>query len=226
MSPEISEGGRGYGPIANGHSILGRRVGCRSCGLRTVLASAPTENRLVFIILRGGLDALHTLPPYADKNYRKLRPTLALDRPGNTNGAIDIGGYSGLHPSLAGLHGLYASKELMFMTAATTTQYRRPLCFDGPNLLENGTGIPFGAKDGWLNRAIAGLNGGDRRLGFASGSAAVPFILQGNAGVQMWAKSALPREWSKDFLLRLTNSMRPIPYSPRRSHERSGFSKT
>ena len=179
----------------------GAALAAATAGSRTVFASAPTENRLVFIILRGGLDALHTLPPYADKDYRQLRPTLALDMPGNTNGAIDVDGYFGLHPSLEGLHVLYASKELMFMTAATT-QYRSRSHFDGQNLLENGSGIPFGAKDGWLNRAIAGLNGGDRRLGFASGPS-VPFILQGDAGVQMWANSALP-EGDEDFLSRLT----------------------
>ena len=169
---------------------------------RTAFAAAPTENRLVFIILRGGLDGLHTLPPYADKDYQQLRPTLALGGPGSENSAIDLDGYFGLHPTLSGLKDLYVAKELLFMPAATT-QYRKRSHFDGQNLLENGSGIPYGAKGGWLNRAITGMNGGDRRLGLALGPA-VPFILQGNAGVQTWAKSALP-EVDEDFLVRLAN---------------------
>ena len=61
-----------------------------------------------------------------------------------------------------------------------TTRYRDRSHFDGQNLLENGSGIPFGAKDGWLNRAIVGLDQGDRRMGLALGPA-VPLLLHGPA---------------------------------------------
>jgi len=171
-------------------------------GSRTAFAAAPTEKRLVVIILRGGLDALHALPPYADTAYSQLRPTLAIKAPGNEEGALDLDGYFGLHPALAPLRDLYRAKELLIMPASTT-QYRNRSHFDGQNLLENGSGIPFGAKDGWLNRAIGGLTENDRRLGLALGPA-VPLILQGEAGVQTWASSVLP-EAGEDFLNRLTH---------------------
>ena len=72
---------------------------------------------------------------------------------------------------------LYRAGELLLVPAAAT-RYRDRSHFDGQNMLENGSGKPYGAQDGWLNRAVLGLNGGDRRLGLALGPS-VPLILQG-----------------------------------------------
>lgn len=156
-------------------------------------ARAPTENRFVFVFLRGGLDGLHALAPYADADYRRLRPRLALER----DALIDLDGYFGLHRSLGPLEPLWRRGELALVPAAAT-QYRDRSHFDGQNMLENGAGHPFGADDGWLNRAIAGLNGGDRRLGLSLGPN-VPLILQGEADVQSWSHDSLP-DASADFL--------------------------
>ena len=175
---------------------------------RVALASAPTENRLVVVILRGGLDSLHAVPPYGDPEYARLRPRLALPGPGEENGALDLDGYFGLHPALAPLRRLYREGELLVVPAATT-RYRDRSHFDGQNLLENGSGIPFGAKDGWLNRAIVGLDRGDRRMGLALGPA-VPLLLHGPAPVATWADSPLPKT-DKDFLGRLAYSYRDDP---------------
>lgn len=157
----------------------------------TAFARTPGDNRLVCIVLRGALDGLHALPPYADADYRSLRPLIAVPKPGEEKGAIDLNGYFGLHPGLAPLESLYAAKELLFIPA-TATRYRRRSHFDGQNMLENGSGKPFGARDGWLNRAIVGMNGGNRRLGLALGPS-LPLLMQGPASVQTWAPSSLPK---------------------------------
>ncbi|MEZ5649061.1 MAG: DUF1501 domain-containing protein [Burkholderiaceae bacterium] len=68
-------------------------------------------------------------------------------------------------------------------------------------MLENGSNRPFGASDGWLNRAVVALHEGDRRLGLSVGPA-MPLILQGKAGVQTWSDSTLP-ELDDDFLRRI-----------------------
>jgi uncharacterized protein (DUF1501 family) len=167
---------------------------------RLAFAAAPTDDRLVFVVLRGGLDGLHAVAPYADSDYRRLRPTLALGAPGQENGVLDLDGSFGLHPMLAPLQPLYANGELLVIPAATT-RYRARSHFDGQNLLENGSGVPFGARDGWLNRAIASLHRGDDRLGLALGPA-VPLLLQGKADVATWADSPLPKA-DADFLSRL-----------------------
>lgn len=163
-------------------------------------ADAPTDKRFIMIFLRGGMDGLHALSPYADNDYKRLRPILGLNAPGQKNGVLDLDGYFGLHASFAPLKKLYASNELSLIPAASTG-YRNRSHFDGQNVLENGSGTPYGAKDGWLNRAILGLNEGDRRLGLALGPT-IPVILQGDGNVQTWANSQLP-EADEDFLKQL-----------------------
>ena len=164
---------------------------------RAAFAAAPTDRRFVLVLLRGGLDGLHALPPHGDRDYRHLRPTLAL----LPDPALDLDGYFGLHPALGDLMPLYRAGELLFVPAAAT-RYRDRSHFDGQNMLENGSGKPYGAQDGWLNRAILGLNGGDRRLGLALGPS-VPLILQGPAHVRSWSDSTLPAV-DEDFLARIT----------------------
>lgn len=172
--------------------------------VRFAHAATPGDQRLVLIILRGAMDGLHALPPYADDDYRRLRPRLAIGAPGTADGAIDLDGYFGLHPSLGPLHDLYTNGELLFIPASTT-RYGDRSHFDGQNVLENGTAVPYGARDGWLNRALVGLDAaapaGDRRLGLSIGPA-VPLILQGEAAVTTWSDSSLP-EPSEDFLSRV-----------------------
>jgi uncharacterized protein (DUF1501 family) len=171
---------------------------------RATFAAAPTDRRFVLVLLRGGLDGLHALPPHGDKDYRRLRPSLALA----PDAALDLDGRFGLHPALGDLMPLYRAGEVLFVPAAAT-RYRDRSHFDGQNMLENGSGKPYGAPDGWLNRAILGLNGGDRRLGLALGPA-VPLILQGPARVRSWSESGLPAV-DEDFLSRMTMAYQNDP---------------
>jgi len=167
---------------------------------RLALAAAPIDNRLAIVILRGGLDGLHAAPPHGDPRYRELRPNIAVPAPGEPGGALDLDGYFGLHPALAPLLEMYQAGQMLILPAATTS-YRARSHFDGQNLLENGTMQPHGATDGWLNRAIVHLNGGDRRLGLALGHA-LPLILRGPANVPTWAPTSFP-EADEDLLSRL-----------------------
>ncbi len=167
---------------------------------RVAFGAAPTENRLAIVILRGGLDGLHAVPPYGDRRYRTLRPSIAVPSPGQEDGALDLNGTFGLHPALAPLQKLYGQKQLLIVQAATTG-YAQRSHFDGQNVLENGTNIPYGAQDGWLNRALLRLNDGDRRLGLSVGHS-VPLVMRGDARVQTWAPTNLPQA-DDDFLTRL-----------------------
>ncbi|MEZ5649060.1 MAG: hypothetical protein R3E87_00760 [Burkholderiaceae bacterium] len=99
-------------------------------GSRLAVAGAPTESRLVLILLRGGLDGLHAMPAHADADYRRLRPTLALGAPGSEHGVLDLDGYFGLHPGLRALHEMYVRRELALLPAASTA-YRKRSHFDG-----------------------------------------------------------------------------------------------
>ncbi|MCB1394679.1 MAG: DUF1501 domain-containing protein [Rhodobacter sp.] len=184
-------------------------------GNGVAFAAAPTEKRFVFIFLRGGLDGLHALAPYADADYRRLRPRIALER----DAVIDLDGYFGLHTAMEGLMPLVRAGELAFVPAAATG-YRERSHFDAQNMLENGSGVPYGARDGWLNRAILGLNAGDRRLGLSLGPT-VPLILQGQADVQSWSNDTLP-DVDADFLTRVAGLYQQDPAFADAFHDAQG----
>jgi uncharacterized protein (DUF1501 family) len=174
---------------------------------RAVVAKATTESRLVVIVQRGAMDGLAAVPPYGDRDYQGLRGDLAIAAPGKSDGAIDLDGFFGLHPSLAPLHDLYAQRQLA-VVHAVATPYRDRSHFDGQDLLENGTQTPHAVHDGWLNRAL-GLIGGSQTLGLAVGQS-VPLILRGQAAVTSWSPVKLP-EVSAEFLDKVADLYRNDP---------------
>ncbi len=175
---------------------------------RVSFANFVSDNRVVVMILRGGMDGLHALVPYTDTHYRNLRPKLALSPEDTNRSALDLDGYFAMHSALGPLMPLYRDAELLFVPAASTS-YKRRSHFDGQNILENGADKPFAVKDGWLNRVVSGLDRSDRRLGLALGSS-VPFILHGDTPVQTWSKTSLP-EVDGDFLNFLTHVYQSDP---------------
>ena len=157
------------------------------------LASAATDQRLVLILLRGGLDGLNTVVPYTDSAYRAARGPLSLLPPGDPDGVVDLDGSFGLHPALAPLAPFF-TKGQFAAVHAVGLPYPGRSHFDTQDVLENGSDRPVGARDGWLNRAIAALGGkepADHRLGLSVGRS-VPFILRGSAGVASWAPNFIP----------------------------------
>ena len=156
---------------------------------RLALAAAPIDQRLVVIVLRGAMDGLSAVPPYADPQYRDLRGALAIAAPGQTDGAFDLDGAFGLHPRLATLKALYDQRQLI-VAHAVATPYRDRSHFDGQDLLENGTDVPHRTADGWLNRGLSLLNSGNNG-GIALGDQ-VPLILRGETKVASWAPKRLP----------------------------------
>jgi len=188
--------------------ILGTGAAALAAALpRAVVAKAVTDSRLVVVILRGAMDGLAAVPPHGDRDYRALRGDLAIAAPGHGDGAIDLDGFFGLHPSLAPLHDVYAKRQLAIVHAVATP-YRDRSHFDGQDLLENGTVTPHAAHDGWLNRAL-GLVGGSQTLGLAVGQS-VPLILRGQAAVTSWSPVKLP-EVSAEFLDRVADLYRNDP---------------
>ena len=119
-------------------------------------AATSTDSRFVLVILRGGLDGLAAVPPYAEPAYAQLRGSLALSKPGTADGALDLDGAFGLHPSLTNLHAMYRAREALVLHAAATP-YRERSHFDAQNVLEDGGTTPNASGGGWLNRALAAL---------------------------------------------------------------------
>ena len=139
---------------------------------RLATAATNPDSRFVLVILRGGLDGLAAVAPYAEPAYAQLRGPLALSAPGTDNGALDLDGTFGLHPALANLHAMYRAREALVLHAAATP-YRERSHFDAQDYMETGTPDQKGTRDGWLNRYLA-LKG-TCEAGCAHGAKPSPF---------------------------------------------------
>lgn len=171
-------------------------------GIRLALASAPTDQRVVVIVLRGAMDGLAAVPPYGDPDYAPARGNLAFAAPGQENGCLDLDGHFGLNPALAELMPLWKGGEFAVIHAATTP-YRQRSHFDGQDILETG-GAEHALADGWLNRALSSMGGDGRALGLAVGPEE-PLILRGSAKIASWSPEQLLAPVSGDFLERLSD---------------------
>jgi uncharacterized protein (DUF1501 family) len=165
------------------------------CSRVAFAAAGDTDARFVLALLRGGLDGLSAVPPYADPDYARLRRQIAIAAPGRDGGALDLDGRFGLHPSLAFLHEAYADGELAVLHAVATP-YRERSHFDAQDVLESGFPAPHADRTGWLNRALAALPrsaqlANAQRRGVALGQN-VPLVLRGPAEVVSWSPSRLP----------------------------------
>ena len=116
-------------------------------------ARKERHKTLVCVCMRGGLDALTAVVPYADTDYYRVRPKIAVARPGRKDGVLPLDERFGLHPGLADLLPLFAQKQLA-VVHATGSQHPTRSHFEAQDYLE--TGVPGDATlDGWLNRYLA-----------------------------------------------------------------------
>lgn len=147
------------------------------------LMAAPWEERLVVIILRGGMDGIDVLRPLGEPAYAGLRPTLAA------GAAESLDGFWALHPALAPLLPLWQAGELAFMPAVSTPYRDKRSHFDGQALLEAGTGTdlaPARIRDGWLNRMLGVIPGATAETAYAIGQDGL-LVLAGAAGAMRWS---------------------------------------
>lgn len=146
-------------------------------------AATPWDNRLVVIILRGGMDGLDVVRPYGDPLLGKIRPTLGG---GPQDGAHDIDGFYALHPGLAPLVPMWKAGELGFVQAVSTPYRDKRSHFDGQDLLEAGTATIGGVRDGWLNRMLQVVPGITAQTAYAIGRSDMR-LMQGAAEVANWS---------------------------------------
>jgi uncharacterized protein (DUF1501 family) len=117
-------------------------------GVLAQSALAPGQ-RLVVIFQRGAADGLNVVVPYREKNYYKMRPSIAIPE----NQVVDLDGFFGLHPSLAAFKPLYDQKQLAIIHACGSPDMSRSH-FDAQDYMESGTPGVKNTDDGWLNRAL------------------------------------------------------------------------
>ena len=109
----------------------------------------PTGRRpvLVCVFQRGAVDGLSMVVPYADRDYVRERPRIAIP----SAEVIDLDGRFGLHPSLAGLAPLWRDGVLAVVHAVGSPDVTRSH-FDAQDYMESGTPGVKATPDGWLNR--------------------------------------------------------------------------
>ena len=126
--------------------------------IRPAMAQSAPAPTLVVIFQRGGCDGLNTVIPYGDDDYYALRPTIAVTPPdpADPDSALDLDGFFGLHPGLAGLKGIFDQGDLAVMPAVQYPDYSRSH-FDSQNFIESG--VREDNRDGWLNRYLNSSDG-------------------------------------------------------------------
>ncbi len=174
-----------------------------------VFAAAPGDRRFVTVLLRGALDGLAAVPPLSDPHYQEKRGSLALKPADEAGGCFALDHTFSLNPSLAALQTFWQKGELLFVHAAGNGYHTRSH-FDAQDLMESGLSDKTGISDGWLNRALALLQKGDRRLGLAVGGA-VPLILRGTVPVASWEPPGGMHDASPEFIAALTQLYQPDP---------------
>jgi uncharacterized protein (DUF1501 family) len=125
--------------------------------LQRAVAEIPASGKKKMVVLfqRGAMDGLNVVVPFAEPNYYRLRPTIAIPQPsrGGADAAIDLDGFFGLHPSLQPLQPLFQSNQLAIVQAVGSPDPSRSH-FDAQDFMESGTPGVKSTDDGWLNRAL------------------------------------------------------------------------
>ena len=146
------------------------------------LASAPTDKRLVVIILRGGMDGLDVVRPTGDSHFKDYRPNTFDEA------RLELDSFYSLHPSLQGLWDLWNQGELAVGQAVSTPYRNKRSHFDGQALLETGVleaQLKGDSRSGWLNRALQLMP--DTHSKTALGVGLDHFlILEGDADYSKW----------------------------------------
>jgi uncharacterized protein (DUF1501 family) len=145
-------------------------------------AEAATARRrlLVAIFQRGAADGLNMVVPYGEAEYYRLRPSIAVARPGAADGAIVLDDFFGLHPRMAPLAPLWHNGSLAVVQASGSHDRTRSH-FDAQDYMETATPGVKSTRDGWLNRYLqAAASDADPLRGIAVGRQ-MPRALQGRA---------------------------------------------
>jgi uncharacterized protein (DUF1501 family) len=131
--------------LAGGYCLL--PLGRRGWALA---APQAVQRHLIVIFMRGAVDGLSIVAPYGEPNYYHLRPTIAIPAPGQNEGLVNLDGFFGLHPSLAGLMPLWQNRNLAFIQASGSPSETRSH-FEAQDIMETAMLNSALAKEGWMN---------------------------------------------------------------------------
>ncbi len=168
---------------------LGGSLALGTAAMPTVWAQAAPQGarrlgqgRLVVVFLRGACDGLSAFVPYADADYYRLRPTIAIAAPdGSAQTALNLDNTFALHPALSPLLPLWQQGVMGFVPAAGLPAPNRSH-FDAQYQMEIAQSGKTSAAPGWLNKLAAMDANGTAAMGVGEAN---PAILAGTARVKL-----------------------------------------
>jgi uncharacterized protein (DUF1501 family) len=120
---------------------------------RTAEAAQRRQKILVAVFQRGAVDGLNMVVPFGERAYYQVRPSIAIARPNQPEGAIDLDGFFGFHPRMAPLVPFFTRGELAIIHACGSPDETRSH-FDAQDYMESGTPGVKSTRDGWMNRYL------------------------------------------------------------------------
>jgi len=163
-------------------------------------APSADSTKLLVVFLRGAYDCANLLVPAvgaARDFYDASRPTIAVPRPGQPNGALPLDGSWGLHPAFAStLLPLFQQQQLAFVPFAGTDDLTRSH-FETQDSIELGQALGRGRdyRSGFLNRLAGVLGSGPLTdvspMAFTD---QLPIALRGSAPAANMALGAVGRQ--------------------------------
>ncbi len=148
---------------------------------RTAEAAGTRRKLLIAIFQRGAVDGLNMVVPHGDAEYYRVRPSIAIARPGTGDGAaVDLDGYFGFHPRMSALTPLWRNRSLAIVHASGSPDSTRSH-FDAQDYMETATPGVKSTKDGWLNRYLQVAHEHETPLTAIALARQMPRSLQGPA---------------------------------------------
>ncbi len=148
---------------------------------RTAEAAGARRKLLIAIFQRGAVDGLNMIVPFGEAEYYRVRPSIAIPRPGSGDGAsVDLNGFFGLHPRMSSLKPLWDNHSLAIVHACGSPDSTRSH-FDAQDYMESATPGVKSTKDGWLNRYLQLAHDGESPLTAVAMTRQMPRSLQGTA---------------------------------------------
>ena len=148
---------------------------------RTVEAAGTRRKLLIAVFQRGAVDGLNMIVPFGEAEYYRVRPSIAIARPGGGEGAvIDLNGFFGLHPRMAPLKSLWDNRSLAIVHASGSPDSTRSH-FDAQDYMESATPGVKSTRDGWLNRYLQVAHETASPLSAVAMTRQMPRSLQGRA---------------------------------------------
>jgi len=149
---------------------------------RAAAAVGARRKLVIAIFQRGAVDGLNMVVPFGEPEYYRLRPTIAIPRPGGERegSAIDLDGFFGLHPAMAPLMPLWSNGSLAVVHACGSPDSTRSH-FDAQDYMESATPGIKSTSDGWLNRCLQASTAARSPLRGVALARTMPRSLQGAA---------------------------------------------